>query len=173
MMRYLLIAVVVLLVSGCGTAHVRTDQAAEPLDSYTQLHVDNVTVSSTEKGEKFATLNEEFDEYATSRLLEVIKEVDRFQLVPDEQVSEMSTIIAETNIDVNYGSRAKRYWVGFGAGKGMVRSTLVLRDAASKETLLQLSSDSDLTVGAFGGSMDATIRDNIDELMAELKRQLL
>lgn len=173
MMRYLLIAVTVLLVSGCGTAHVRTDQAAAPLESYTQLHVDNVAVSSTEKDEKFVTLNEEFDEYATSRLLGVIKEVGRFQLVTDGQESEVDTIVAEANIDVTYGSRAKRYWVGFGAGKGSVRSTLVLRDAASKETLLQLSSDSDLTVGAFGGSMDATIRDNIDELMVELKRQLL
>ncbi|KPQ22660.1 MULTISPECIES: DUF4410 domain-containing protein [unclassified Halomonas] len=173
MMRYLLIAVVVLLVSGCGSAQVRTDQAAAPLDRYTQFHVDNVDVSSTEKGEKFATLNEEFDEYATSRLLGVIKEAGRFQLATDEQVSEVSTIVAEANIDVTYGSRAKRYWVGFGAGKGTVRSTLVLRDAVSEETLLQLSSDSDLTVGAFGGSMDATIRDNIDELMAELKQQLL
>lgn len=42
----------------------------------------------------------------------------------------------------------------------------------SKEAFIWLPQDSGLTMEAFGWRVDATVRDNIDELMAELKRQL-
>ena len=68
-------------------------------------------------------------------------------------------------LDIIYGSRAARYWGGFGAGKGSVNSTFEVIDSKTKQTKYSTSAASDLAMGAFGGSMEAVIKKNIDKLL--------
>ena len=76
-------------------------------------------------------------------------------------------MIWNLDIDVQYGNRALRYTVGFGAGKGHVRSTLVVDDGAKQEKY-RSGADSDLAIGGFGGDIGAVLRDNIHKLVGAL-----
>ncbi|WP_163558678.1 DUF4410 domain-containing protein [Halomonas sp. NO4] len=167
-----MIGCLLLLLAGCGTAHVRTDQAAAGLDEYPWVQVLEVEVNSTEQENNHLRLNREFSDYATHRIRGVIQDSGFYQLVDAASVEGPDALVVETHMNITYGSRAKRYWIGFGAGKGMVRTVLAIRRAEDSTKLLQLASDTDLSIGAFGGSMDIAIRENIDELVAELHRQL-
>ncbi|TLF51794.1 DUF4410 domain-containing protein [Halomonas urmiana] len=172
MKRILFIFCLLLLLVGCGAPHVRTDKAAAGLDEYPWVQVLEVEVDSTEQKGNHLRLNREFSDYASRRIRGVIEESGFYQLVDVELIEGPGALVVETHMNITYGSRARRYWVGFGAGKGSVRTVLAIRRAEDGTKLLQLASDSDLSVGAFGGSMDITIRENIDELIAELRRQL-
>jgi uncharacterized protein DUF4410 len=51
------------------------------------------------------------------------------------------------------GSRATRYFVGFGAGKGRIGYHVKLRDAATSEVVGQLDAYGTLAMGVFGGDI--------------------
>jgi hypothetical protein len=51
------------------------------------------------------------------------------------------------------GNRALRYLVGFGAGRGSIRSTWTVRDSAGSE-LGQCQIDGSISAGGFGGSFE-------------------
>ncbi len=51
------------------------------------------------------------------------------------------------------GSRAARYFVGFGAGKGRIGYHVTLKDAATSEVVGRLDAYGTLAMGAFGGDI--------------------
>ncbi len=51
------------------------------------------------------------------------------------------------------GSRAARYFVGFGAGKGRIGYHVTLKDAATSEAVGQLDAYGTLAMGVFGGDI--------------------
>jgi hypothetical protein len=55
-------------------------------------------------------------------------------------------------IDLDPGSQAMRYFIGFGAGRGAVRAMV---DAGSKGSLIASGS---ISVGVFGGSFDGVLK---------------
>ncbi len=74
------------------------------------------------------------------------------------------------DIDMVYGSRAKRYWGGFGAGRGSVDSVLTVSDNQTGEQKFRAVAESDLSVGGFGGSMEAVLKENVRELVDQYPR---
>jgi hypothetical protein len=53
----------------------------------------------------------------------------------------------------NPGSRALRYWVGFGAGKGTIGYHIYLKDAATDELVAQFDAYGTIVMGIFGGDV--------------------
>jgi hypothetical protein len=86
----------------------------------------------------------------------------------DEAAARKSpTLLFKFKSEINYGSRAAR-WAsgGFGsAGKGTVSSKFEVTDSLSGNIVHSASAESDLKAGAFGGGMESTIQENIDELL--------
>jgi hypothetical protein len=60
--------------------------------------------------------------------------------------------IAGTITKFKEGSRAKRYLVGFGAGKSKVIAHVKFIDAATGQVLYEFNADGDVVMGLFGGN---------------------
>ena len=63
-----------------------------------------------------------------------------------------------TLISFEKGSRAKRYFIGFGAGKAYCTIQSVFTDKTTNETILKLNFDGELSMGIFGGSVDEAVQ---------------
>ena len=76
-------------------------------------------------------------------------------------------MVVSLDVDLVYGNRAARYFGGFGAGKGSVDSVLSVMDPSTKVVKFKAVSESDLSMGAFGGDMQSVLKSNIKELIKQ------
>jgi hypothetical protein len=103
-----------------------------------------------------------------------IKNHQPMELVPQEQVTYLTKRINDLYLEngfpqgdgliVNYsitsyneGSRALRYFVGFGVGKAELVVETSFYDAATNKLIGKVESRSDLSRGAFGGSFNEVL----------------
>jgi len=83
------------------------------------------------------------------------------------EVPEGAVVIDGRFTRLNPGSRAKRYWAGFGAGKGVVE--IEGRVLAGDGTVLAEFRQRRLTVmGVFGGDYESKMRSDLDRLGADV-----
>ena len=61
-------------------------------------------------------------------------------------------------ISYEEGSRAKRYWIGFGAGKAYCTIRSIFTDKSTDEQILEMDFDGELAGGVFGGSADDAVQ---------------
>jgi hypothetical protein len=90
-----------------------------------------------------------------------------YQVLDGAPVAATDPQTVDLDVDLQYGNRAMRYFVGFGAGKGHVRSTMNIKDMAGR-VLFESAADSDLAMGGFGGDMGSVFRANIEKLLSSL-----
>ena len=161
-----------MLLCGCGAAHIKKITDAYNLGNYKNIYVADVSVNSTEQKEDLVALNESFSKDAKEEIIRTLEKKTNYLLIdkPDQNVNQ--TLIIETEIKIAYGNRALRYFVGFGAGKGSVVSTLRVKDNVSGGIKLELVSESDLAVGIFGGDMRQVVKENIKKLADQLEKEL-
>lgn len=188
-----LAAVLLLLLSACSSSPVRTQTQADDLGRYRNAYIADVIVRSTEDSANARKENREVEQFARFELQRIIEESQYRYLAqrPASPVAEMDgagdaadaevaapisdelakTLAVTLDMRITWGSRALRYMVGFGAGKGRISSTLTVKDAASGEVKYRSSKDSMIAMGLFGGSMEAVVRQNIADLLAEYPGQ--
>ncbi len=168
-MRLLLTVLFAASLLGCGAAHLRP-QDSPALGLAASAYIGRVTVSSKEESAKaneaLQAKMRVWETEARSSLQEGLA-ARGYQVVTEAPTPSGATLIWNLDIDVQYGNRALRYTVGFGAGKGHVRSTLVVDDGAKQEKY-RSGADSDLAIGGFGGDIGAVLRDNIHKLVGAL-----
>jgi Domain of unknown function (DUF4410) len=63
-----------------------------------------------------------------------------------------------TLISFEKGSRAWRYFIGFGTGKAYCTIQSIFTDKATNEPISKLNFESELSMGIFGGSMDDAVQ---------------
>ena len=63
-----------------------------------------------------------------------------------------------TLISFEKGSRAKRYFIGFGSGKAYCTIQSVFTDKTTNEPVMKLNFDGELSMGIFGGSVDEAVQ---------------
>lgn len=167
--RRILAVIVATTVVGCGAPHLRP-QSSAATELPASAYIGRVTVSSQEEAAKSnVALQAKMQGWAVearSRLLQALT-TKGYHVVSEAPAQSGATLIWNLDVDVQYGSRAMRYWVGFGAGKGSVHSTLVIDDGAKSERY-RSGVDSDLDMGAFGGDIGQVMHANLDELMNAL-----
>lgn len=144
-LRTTTIAFLAVLASACGGVH--TTMLTQPVDivGFKQVGLAPIQVTSTEQNPDALALNDQLRRSALNELqgLFISKSIDTSG-IPQGTV--------ECTINVTYGNRALRYFVGFGAGSGHMHIALTLKD--SKGTVrYATASDADLAIGAFGGNM--------------------
>lgn len=70
------------------------------------------------------------------------------------------------------GSRAKRYLIGFGAGKTKIKAHVKLVDRSSGEVVLERDVDGNVVIGAMGGDSIGATRGLAKEVAKETKKKL-
>ena len=70
------------------------------------------------------------------------------------------------------GSRAKRYWIGFGAGKAHCTIQVIFIDKETGEELSRTNFDGTLVMGVFGGDADEAVAGVIDSFMNYMKKYM-
>ena len=161
-------------VSGCGAAHVRKELQAFDLDRYEKVYISDVRVYSLEKSAKdnkaLLAKIEEWKVFARKELESYVKD-SRYELLKNPPTANESVLLADLDIKVAYGNKALRYWVGFGAGSGGVDSTLTVTDSRTGEKKFIAKGESDLSMGAFGGNMEAVLKSNIENLIKQYPKR--
>ena len=160
MLRMLMI-IGCMFIQACGSAHIEYGVRSPDIDQYASGYAE-VDVSSIEENDDTVAMNKKMEGYATQKLDELIMGGHKLVASSDGGVG---TLAFKIDLDIRYGSRAARYWGGFGAGKGTVNSTFEVIDSLSGEVKYRATGASDLAVGAFGGSMESVIEKNIDALL--------
>ena len=168
-LRRVLAVVVATALVGCGTPHLRP-QSSTVAELPASAYIGRVTVSSQEEAAKSnAELQSKmrgWEAEARSRLQQALT-TKGYHVVAEAPAQVGTTLTWNLDVDVQYGSRAMRYWIGFGAGKGYVHSTLVVDDSANAEKY-RAGVDSDLDIGMFGGDIGQVMQENLDKLMSAL-----
>ena len=67
-------------------------------------------------------------------------------------------VLDGTLLSFEKGSRAKRYFIGFGAGKAYCTIQSVFKDKKTEEQILKLNFDGELSMGIFGGSEEEAVQ---------------
>lgn len=153
---------------GCGRAKVKFLKAPESGSSYKNIQVGDVVVTSDKQGEKYDDLNTKFASYAKETFIKVLKTKGIYNVA---EGSSTDVFTLESKTDIAYGSRALRYFVGFGAGTGYCTTILEVKDS-SGEVKIKTETKSKLSMGGFGGSMDKVIKNNIKLAIKRLVSQL-
>ena len=166
----LLSFVCIFILTACGTAHVRTEKVTTDLHDYNFIYIDKVDVHSQEKS---AASNKdlqkkmiEWEKFARTELESYVHK-SRYELSKSKSENQLVTLFVNLDVDLVYGNRAARYFGGFGAGKGSVDSILTVVDPSTNDVKFHAVSESDLSMGAFGGDMQGVLKSNIKKLIQQ------
>ena len=77
-----------------------------------------------------------------------------------------------TIIRYDEGSRAKRYWIGLGAGKAQCTIQVIFIDKETGEQLSRTNFDGTLVMGVYGGDSDQAVDGVVDAFIAYMKKYM-
>ncbi len=170
--RIVLFLLLFSLLYGCGTAHIRTDIQLQDLDRYKNVLIQDVKVYSNEAAAKtnmpLQKKLKDWELYSRGQLEECITS-SRYRLIESLEGVGDETLVVSLDVNVQYGNRALRWAVGFGAGKGGVVSRLTIRDAKTGEVKYKSQANSDLSMGGAGGDIGKVLEVNIRKLIEQYK----
>ncbi|MGH8032433.1 MAG: DUF4410 domain-containing protein [Luteimonas sp.] len=163
-LRTTVITLLAIVLSACGgVRHTVTTPPGEAFDAK-QVTLLPTEVSSKEQTPEALSLNAQWREMATKQLQSLLA-------ARHITTSAGSQTQVACKIEVTYGSRAKRYLLGFGAGAGHVRTTIEIREPDGK-VRYSASSDADLAIGLFGGDMSNVVEKTIKAAVEEFGTHL-
>ncbi len=153
--------------------------ANKKLTGYDIISLEKVTVEKNKETEDFP---EEYGAVLHQSALSKLKKKNIFNQVIDAAANSVEPqnqeakrlILSSTVIEYKKGSRAKRYFVGFGAGATKVKVRFTLRDAATGQELLRTERDgsySGVLSLAGGGKAEANeeaVGDVLDGLIKDI-----
>lgn len=152
-------------ISACGGVHTAVvTQPAADVVGIKQVNIAPVQVSSAENNPDALALNERWRSMATQELGSALA-------AKGITASSAPQGTVECKINITYGNRALRYFVGFGAGSGHMRVAIALKDL-SGVSRYEVTSDADLAVGAFGGDMSGVASDTIRAAVKDFASRL-
>lgn len=154
----------------CILSHVAAPAAAEIRGKFSNILVGGFDIK---EGVDFpsnylATLSEE--------LIAQLQEIKKFrQVVREERQSESlpgpAVRLIGTITEFKAGSRAKRYLIGFGAGKTKIKAHIQFVDHATGEVVLRQDVDGKVWIGTFGGESIGATRGLAKEVAKVARRK--
>lgn len=91
------------------------------------------------------------------------------QVVRGDAATGKVLVLNGTIISFEKGSRAKRYFIGFGAGKAFCTIQSTFTDKASGSEILKTNFDGELSMSFFGGSADEAVDAVVDAYIDYLR----
>jgi hypothetical protein len=161
--RYALI-LIVLLVVGCAASRT---QVLEPkkagFENYSVLEITDLknNIGPQVPAEVIRRVPDAIAEKA--RALNLFQVVNRVPSVTEATPEKNALILEGTIIEYEPGSRALRYFVGFGAGKAFATVQLRAIDKSTNEEIFRGNIGAEQSMGVFGGSFDEVIQKLVDE----------
>ena len=169
--RYFIFGLFLLLL-GCAPALAQTVKKPEGIKNKYQ----NIEVTSFEI-EEGVKLPPESRDVIMTQVVEELTQLKKFKEVSDRREAtpqpEGPTVrLTGAFTKYNAGSRAKRYFIGFGAGTTKVVARIKFVDAATGDTLLERYVDGKVWIGLFGGDSSGASRGLAKEV-AKVTKKLL
>lgn len=152
---------VVLLVSGCAShRYTVLEPRKKELSDYRILEIRDFKCNLGDKESK--ALAEQFADQLYQNIMKDRKEHPD-EVIFDDVVRKTDKVdgvlvLDGTLISYEKGSRAKRYFIGFGSGKSFCTIQSIFTDKKTSEQILKLNFDGELSMGIFGGSADEAVQ---------------
>ena len=155
-----LLALLVAMVSGCGSSRYTMIEAPkQPVTNFTVLEIRDFTSALADQDSinlaaRFANqlhaavIKDREKNPGKSIFSEVVRSSDR---------SDKVLTLDGTVISFEKGSRAKRYFIGFGAGKAFCTIQASFKDKATGDEVLKANFDGELSMSFFGGSAEEAV----------------
>ncbi len=157
--------IVGLSISACGSSrYTILEPASEPLESFSVLEIHEFT--SNLNDEDSVNLANRFASQLYTAVLEN-REENPSDTVFDDVVrgtDQTDGVLVLEGVVVSFekGSRAKRYWIGFGAGKAYCTIQATFTNKATGETVMKSNFDGELGMGFFGGSAEQAVDETVE-----------
>lgn len=161
------------LISACATTNQTSFLSSNDVKLYHLVHVSELSISSDQSTDGVNEANERIKSFYKEEMSKAISANKKSALPssfadspPDEKI-----LVVDSSLDVDYGSRALRYWVGFGAGKGNATLTLTARDKGTGEEKYNDVRTVELLMGEFGGSFEKMIKARMGEQIQQFANE--
>jgi hypothetical protein len=151
--RLLSMLILALGIAGCSGVHTGVVIQPDNIAAYKEITLLPPDVFSREETPDAVAINQELKELAT-------KELQALMNSKQITVSDNGKATVECNIKVDYGNRAMRAMVGYGAGTGYVKVRIELKDS-NGVTRYATKSEAELSAGLIGGDMSEVARDAV------------
>jgi hypothetical protein len=156
----LLLVAVSLLTAGCGSSRytvieppkesVRDFKILEIRDFKSNLQdADSIRLASGFADRLYAAIEKDRKENPGESIFE--------QVVRGNSATGSVLVLDGTVVSFEKGSRAKRYFIGFGAGKAFCTIQSAFTNKASGQEILKTNFDGELSMSFFGGSADEAV----------------
>jgi hypothetical protein len=158
--RFATIVIFVFLLNACGSSrYTILEPAKEPLTSFEVLEIKNFTSNLSDEDSinlanrfadqlHLAVMDDRKKNPGESIFREVVRSTDQSH-----------SVLALDGVVVSFekGSRAKRYWIGFGAGKAYCTIQATFTNKETGEVVLKSNFDGELSMSFFGGSAEEAV----------------
>jgi len=157
---FVTVALAAILLNACGSSHYTVLQPAkEPLATFEVLEIRDFTsnlsdADSIDLANRFAdqlyaeVMEHRKEDPGSSIFRDVVRSTDQTESV---------LVLDGVVISFDKGSRAKRYWIGFGAGKAYCTIQATFSNKATGAEVLKSNFDGELSMSFFGGSADEAV----------------
>jgi hypothetical protein len=168
--REFILGLIVFLL-GCAPVFAQTAKGtADMKNKYQNIEITRFDI---QEGIKFPP---ESRDVIMAQVVEELKQIKKFKQVANtgETISDATgpTVrLSGTITKYKAGSRAKRYFIGFGAGATKVNAHLKFVDAATGEVLFEKDVDGKVWIGLFGGDSSGATRGLAKEVAKVTKKQ--
>ena len=159
----------VLVAASCASSHYTVlEPASQPLTSFEVLQIN--TFSSNLADPDSRNLAAQFADQLYATIMQerrknpgesIFREVNR-----GTGEFESVLVLDGTIIAFDEGSRAKRYWIGFGAGKAYCTIQATFTNKETGEVVLKTNFDGELAMGFFGGDEQEAVDAVVDSFIA-------
>lgn len=158
---------------GCSSLKINTEVEASNFDRYQNVYIRDIKVYSNEKNaaknDALQARISEWKEYTRGQLNTYVNSTD-FNMVGSKKRNE--TLVIDMDVEVVYGNRFLRWFVGFGAGRGKVDTVMTVYDAKTNAVKFKAVANSDLKGGGGGGDVGKLLQNNIRHLMKQYRNSV-
>jgi hypothetical protein len=157
----LFITFIIAGVSGCAShKYTVLEPPSKDLTEYKILQINDYTTNlgDNESKELASLFADKLYENVLKHREESPDKVIFEQVVRHTDVTEGVAVLDGVVVSYEEGSRAKRYWLGFGAGKAYCTIRSTFTDKSTGEQILEMDFDGELTGGLFGGTADEAVQ---------------
>lgn len=156
---------VIALISACATTKQASFSSSDDMKLYKFVQISELSVSSDKTDDGSNEANERIKIFYKESISKAASANNK-SVVPSSPPNSPSgekILVVSGSLDVHYGSRALRYWVGFGAGKGYATITLTAKDKGTGQEKYNDVRTVELVMGQFGGSFEDMIKAKMGE----------
>lgn len=156
----ILLAAVTIGISACGSSrYTILEPPSEPLTSFSVMQINDFTSNLSD--EDSINLANRFADQLHAAIQEERQQGDRQSIFTEvvRGTNETDGVLVLDGVVISFdqGSRAKRYWIGFGAGKAYCTIQATFTNKATGATVIKSNFDGELGMGFFGGSAEEAV----------------